>query len=82
MFTFEKTRLQTARELAGLTRLQTANKIGVTLKEFAAWEKGREKPNSVQLAKLALLLGVPRSFFYGSPVAEPDDFFICNRINH
>jgi transcriptional regulator with XRE-family HTH domain len=49
-------KLKQARERAGLTQVQLAEKVGCHQKDIARWEAGRE-PKALTLKKLAQALG-------------------------
>lgn len=52
------TRIVAAREAAGLTQQQLADKIGVSLTNIAFWERRAPAPRAAMLAKIADVLGV------------------------
>lgn len=54
-----------AREHAGLTQQQLAQKIGYSQDAVAAWESGRRSAKPEILARLSLALGVPVASFFG-----------------
>ena len=60
---FDRSRLTLARKLAGKKKVDVARELGVTPAAVSQYESGVTKPSQVVVAKLALLLGVPPSFF-------------------
>ena len=50
--------LQELREVAGLTQLELAQQLGVTLGTVCGWERGPGKPRAKQVLALAAALGV------------------------
>lgn len=46
------------RKIAGLTQVEVAVKVGVSLTSYQLWEKGVSKPNEENLKKLKDVLGV------------------------
>ena len=51
-------RIQAARQDAGLTQLQLAGKLGVSLSTITSWEQGRQSPRLELFAELAKELNV------------------------
>jgi transcriptional regulator with XRE-family HTH domain len=58
-------RLAQARESAGLTQLQLAEKLGATQRVITYWERGRVALRADQLNALADALGVTADFLLG-----------------
>lgn len=54
--------LRNAREKAGLTQLELANKVGITRAYYADVERGRYTPSLKVLSKLAKVLGIDLNF--------------------
>lgn len=51
-------RLKAAREKAGITQRQLAEKIGVTQKDICRWEKGERTPSLIRFSELCKSLDV------------------------
>ena len=67
-------RLTGAREAAGLSQPQLADRLGVARGTLAAWEEDRSEPRSNRLATLAGMLNVSVAWLLtgtGDGVAEP-----------
>ncbi|MEE1763559.1 helix-turn-helix domain-containing protein [Streptomyces sp. SP18BB07] len=60
---FEAARLTQARHLAGLTKKQVADAIGVTAAAVGQYETGSNKPRPELIGRLATVLDVPATFF-------------------
>ena len=58
-------RIKEIREAAGLTRLQVADRLGVTVVAVRKWETGLAMPNADKLPVLADLLGCTIDALYG-----------------
>ena len=56
-------RIRVARENAGLSRAETARKLGVTETTLKAWETDEEEPRANRLQMLSGLLNVPLPWF-------------------
>lgn len=57
-------RLRAARDEAGLTQEETARRVGVTLRAYAAWELGRNEPRGASLIRLGEVLEIdPRELY-------------------
>jgi Zn-dependent peptidase ImmA (M78 family)/transcriptional regulator with XRE-family HTH domain len=70
---FDRTRLTQARHLAGLTKKQVADAVGVTPAAVGQFEAGAAKPRADLLPRLAETLSVPMGFFLaGRPHAQID----------
>jgi transcriptional regulator with XRE-family HTH domain len=52
------TQLRTAREQAGLSQQELADKAGISVDSVQNWEQGRTRPRLPALGKLAQALGV------------------------
>ncbi len=67
-------RLSRAREAAGLTTAQLAQRIGVKTSTVRAWENDQSEPRANRLNTLAGILGVSLSWLvYGAGIAPKDD---------
>jgi transcriptional regulator with XRE-family HTH domain len=64
-------RIAQARELAGLTQLQLAEKLGVSQEVIAYWERKPVALRAEQLAALADSLSVTTDYLVGRPVKQP-----------
>lgn len=60
-------RLHAAREAAGLSQAQVAEKMGVAQNAYAAWERHPVALKPQQIEKLAETLNVPPEYFFGKP---------------
>ena len=58
-------RIAQARQLAGLTQKQLADKVGTTQRVLTYWEREAAGLRADQLAKLAEALGVSADYFLG-----------------
>jgi len=58
-------RIAQARQRAGLTQKQLAEKIGTTQRVLTYWEREAEGLRAEQLAKLSEVLGVSADYFLG-----------------
>ena len=50
-------KLRAAREAAGLTQTQLADKVGVQQRDISRWETGRREPGVLIVKKMAQALG-------------------------
>jgi len=64
-------RLASARESAGLTQLQLAEKLGTTQRVITYWEREPVALRAEQLAALADALGVTTDFLVGRAAGKP-----------
>ncbi|MDA0163148.1 ImmA/IrrE family metallo-endopeptidase [Solirubrobacter ginsenosidimutans] len=71
---FDPSRLRLARELCGLRKVELARLAEVTPAAITQYEGGQNRPSPATLARLALALGQPASFFVqdGRPQMQPD----------
>ena len=60
---FDHKRLRIARESVGWTRHRLAEAVGVTPAAVSQYEKGIHQPSRLILAKMSLVLGMPKEFF-------------------
>lgn len=63
-------RLHAARETAGLSQAQVAQKMGVAQNAYAAWERHPVALKPQQIEKLANLIGVSVEYFFGNATAK------------
>ena len=63
-------RVAQARELAGLTQRQVADKLGTTQRVIAYWEREPVALRAEQLAALAEALGVPADYLLGRQIKD------------
>ena len=56
-------RIRAARALAGLSRNQLAERLGVSSHTVAKWEAGIQYPNAERLEQIGVACGVPVEFF-------------------
>lgn len=61
---FRGDRIKTAREIKDYTQSQVADKMGITIQQYSAWETGAVKPGQDSLIKLCNALECPPKFFY------------------
>lgn len=67
---FQITRLREATQAAGVTQMQIAVRLGLSLGAVNNWYIGRTEPRGDTLIGLARVLGQPAEFFYeDDPVA-------------
>ena len=57
-------RLRQRRLACGLTQVELAKKIGVTVQQVHKYEKGMDRLSASRLIQLAYYLAVPVTFFY------------------
>ena len=71
---FDPSRLRLARELCGMRKVELARLAEVTPAAITQYEGGQHRPSPATLARLALALGQPASFFVhdGRPQMQPD----------
>lgn len=72
---FERTRLRTARELAGMSRAQLAREAGLTPAAISQFEGGAARPSSETVGILAEILTVPSGFFNEAMTESHEGFF-------
>ncbi len=72
---FERTRLRTARELAGLTQAQLAREAGLTPAAISQFESGAARPSPESVGTLAEILAVPPAFFHEAMTESHEGFF-------
>ena len=63
--------LKRARENAGLTQTQAAQKIGVSDGTYKNYEQGKREPNGDKLVPIANAFGVTTDYLLGRPTAQP-----------
>ncbi len=61
---FNPTRLTVARKWNGLTKLDTAERVGVALRTITAYESGEFAPEDGTLDRLQFALGFGKEFFF------------------
>lgn len=66
-------RIKEYREAMGLTRIQVADRLGVTKVAVRKWEVGLAMPNADKLPALADLLGCSIDALYGRDRTEERD---------
>ena len=66
-------RIKEYREAMGLTRIQVADRLGVTKVAVRKWEVGLTMPNADKLPALADLLGCSIDALYGRDRPEERD---------
>lgn len=66
-------RIKEYREAMGLTRIQVADRLGVTKVAVRKWEVGLAMPNAEKLPALADLLGCSIDALYGRDRPEERD---------
>jgi Zn-dependent peptidase ImmA (M78 family)/transcriptional regulator with XRE-family HTH domain len=75
---FDGARLTLARQLAGLRKSDLAQLLDMSPTAVAAWESGAKRPTAVNVARLALSLGVDPGFF----AMRPDDVAALSATPH
>ncbi len=71
---FERERLRVARELAGLSQTQLADRAGVSAAAVSQFEGGAARPSTETITSLGTALNVPVGFF-GQPFTETHEGF-------
>lgn len=74
-------KIKSAREKAGLTQAQLAEKVGTTSQNISQYERGIRNPKYNTLEKIARSLGVDVEYFHKNlfDISAPDD---PRRISH
>lgn len=67
---FNPSRLTVARKRRGLTKIEFAKRMGISLRSFKAYELGEHPPSHEVLAKIVSVSGFPSEFFYGDTLDE------------
>lgn len=65
--------LKRARENAGLTQTQAAQKIGVSDGTYKNYEQGKREPNGDKIVTIANAFGVTTDYLLGMPDAKPPE---------
>lgn len=65
--------LKRARENAGLTQTQAAQKIGVSDGTYKNYEQGKREPNGDKIVTIANAFGVTTDYLLGRPDAKPPE---------
>lgn len=65
--------LKRARENAGLTQTQAAQKIGVSDGTYKNYEQGKREPNGDKIVTIANAFGVSTDYLLGRPDAKPPE---------
>lgn len=68
---FNPSRLTVARKRRGLTKIEFAKQMGVSLRSFKAYELGEYPPPNEILSKIVSVSEFPPEFFYGDTLEEP-----------
>src|SRR5664279_5112626 len=68
---FDGSRLTLARQLAGLKKVQLAERIAMTPASVSAWESGTKSPNGSAIARLSMVLQVEPQFFAPTSMTAP-----------
>jgi Zn-dependent peptidase ImmA (M78 family)/DNA-binding XRE family transcriptional regulator len=68
---FNPTRLMIARKRKGLTKIEFANRMGIALRSYKAYELGEYPPSPETTKKIASVSGFPAGFFFGDDLDEP-----------
>ena len=69
---FDRARLAAAREAAGLTITDLADRAGLSISTVYGYETGRRTPQADQLGAIANALGVSADYLLGSHTIEVD----------
>lgn len=64
--------LKKAREKAGYTQLQTAEKLGISDGTYKNYEQGKREPNGDKIVALADLFNVTTDYLLGRETGEPE----------
>jgi Zn-dependent peptidase ImmA (M78 family)/transcriptional regulator with XRE-family HTH domain len=71
---FERARMRVARELAGLSQAQLADKVGLSPAAISQFEGGAARPNKDTIANMSTALKLPIGFF-GQPLTDTHEGF-------
>lgn len=67
MYSFDNTRIVSAREVKGLNQAEAAALMGITSQQLSQWERGEVKPGMESFEKICNTLhAAPRYFFVKS----------------
>lgn len=69
---FDRARLTTARESAGISITELADRAGLSISTIYGYETGRRTPQADQLGVIANALGVSADYLLGMVDAETD----------
>ena len=67
-------RLQTGREMRGLTKRALAEACSVLPRVIGLFEAGKRRPTEAEIVSFAVALKLPRRFFSTRPPEHADDF--------
>jgi transcriptional regulator with XRE-family HTH domain len=67
---FVGTRIKTARVMAGLSQEKLGEALGVTFQQVQKYEKGTNRVGASRMARIALSVGKPVSWFYDEQLAD------------
>lgn len=71
-------RLRAARKEMGLTQTELAERLGISFVGVSQWESGKRNPKKETLVRLAAILDVPVSYFFGTESLDDEalDFLL------
>ena len=69
---FDRTRLSAARDAAGISITELADRAGLSISTVYGYETGRRTPHADQLGALANALGVSADYLLGDHSLEVD----------
>ena len=69
-------RIRLAREEAGLTQEQAAERLGLSGSGYNQWETGKRRVGVGELIRLSRVLARPVTYFIGEGDPDPDDVFL------
>lgn len=68
---FRASRMHLARKRRGLSKTEFANKIGVDIRVFSAYDSDTYHPKEETVRRMEFVTGFPEEFFYGDDVEMP-----------
>lgn len=70
---FAGARLRDARQLAGMSQTELAERVNVSFQQIQKYEKGANRISASRLQEFAQILNVPPAYFFHDPLARESD---------